>query len=163
MRNGLVELEVLPQIGGRIIQFKPGSKEFLWANPMLAGHMPKSNGLAADDGWFNVGGDKRWPAPQGWDNDQQWPVPPDAVLDGQPYTLEELPPRRGETAIRLKSHQDPRSGLHFSRVVRLFDGSTHVSFEATITNVDTKPRRWGIRACRQATSRTSFRQTDFMC
>jgi Domain of unknown function (DUF4380)/Cellulase (glycosyl hydrolase family 5) len=146
LRNGLVELQVLPEVGGRIIQFKLGGKEFLWVNPQLAGQLPPANGLAADGGWFNVGGDKLWPAPQGWDNERQWPGPPDAVLDGQPYVLERLGAKRGETAIRLTSRKDPRSGIQFSRVVRLFDGSTRVSFEATMKNIDTKPRRWGIWA-----------------
>ena len=146
LRNGLIELQVLPEIGGRIIQFKLGGKEFLWVNPQLAGQLPLANGLAADGGWFNVGGDKLWPAPQGWDNDWQWPGPPDGVLDGPPYVLERLAPKRGETAIRLTSGKDPRSGIQFSRVVGLFDGSTHVSFEATMKNIDTKPRRWGIWA-----------------
>jgi hypothetical protein len=146
LSNGLVELQVLPDIGGRIIQFKLGGKEFLWVNPQLAGKLPPSNGLAAAGGWFNVGGDKLWPAPQGWDSDQQWPGPPDAVLDGQPYALEQLRGKRGETAIRLTSGKDPRSGIQFSRVVRLFEGSTRVSFEATMKNIDNKPRRWGIWA-----------------
>jgi hypothetical protein len=146
LRNGLIELQVVPEIGGRIIQFRLGGKEFLWVNPQLAGQLPPSNGLAADGGWFNVGGYKLWPAPQGWDNNQQWPGPPDAVLDGQPYALEKLHAKRGETAIRLTSGKDPRSGIQFSRVVRLFDGSTRVSFKATMKNVDTKPRRWGLWA-----------------
>ncbi|MCX6872814.1 MAG: DUF4380 domain-containing protein [Verrucomicrobia bacterium] len=146
LRNGLIELQILPEIGGRIIRYKLGGKEFLWVNPQLAGQLPPTNGLAADGGWFNVGGDKLWPAPQGWDNDRQWPGPPDAVLDGQPYALERLDPKRGETAIRLTSGKDPRSGIQLSRVVRLFDGSTRVSFEATMKNIDTKPRRWGIWA-----------------
>ena len=146
LSNGMVELQVLPDIGGRIIQFKLGSKPFLWVDPKLAGKLPTANGLAPDGGWFNVGGDKLWPAPQGWDNDTEWPGPPDAVLDGQPYALEMLRAKRGETAIRLTSRKDSRSGIQFSRAVRLFAGSTRVSFEATMKNVDTKPRRWGIWA-----------------
>jgi hypothetical protein len=146
LRNGLVEVQVVPEIGGRIIQFKLGGNEFLWVNPQLAGKYPPSSGLASDGSWFNVGGDKLWPAPQGWDNDHQWPGPPDAVLDGQPYKLEKLRAKRGETAIRLTSGKDPRSGIQFSRVVRLFDDCTRVGFEATMKNVDTKPRRWGIWA-----------------
>ncbi|MCX6923593.1 MAG: DUF4380 domain-containing protein, partial [Verrucomicrobia bacterium] len=155
LRNGLIEAQILPEIGGRIIQFKLGGKEFLWVNPQLAGKLPPATGLAADGSWFNVGGDKLWPAPQGWDNDQQWPGPPDAVLDGQPYKLEKLSAKKGETAIRLTSRKDPRSGIQFSRVVRLFDGSTRVSFEATMKNVDTKPRRWGIWAHTQLDSAKS--------
>jgi hypothetical protein len=146
LSNGLIELQVLPDVGGRVIQLKLGGKEFLWVNPQLAGKLPLSNGLAADGGWFNAGGDKLWPAPQGWDNDQQWPGPPGAVLDGQPYKLQPLGGQRGATAIRLTSGNDPATGIQFSRVVRIFDGNSRVSFEATMRNVDTKPRRWGIWA-----------------
>lgn len=87
LSNGFIELQVLPDIGGRVIQFKLGDNEFLWVNPQLAGKLPTASGLAADGGWFNAGGDKLWPAPQGWDGAAQWPGPPDAVLDGQPLTL----------------------------------------------------------------------------
>lgn len=146
LTNGLVGLQLLPDIGGRIIQFALGNKEFFWVNKELGGKLPLTNGLTADGGWFNCGGDKLWPAPQGWDNDEQWPGPPDAVLDGQPYVLEQLPSRAGEAAIRLTSRKDPRTGIQFSRVIRIFDGSTRVSFEATMKNIDTKPRRWGIWA-----------------
>ena len=144
--NGLVELQVLPDVGGRILQYKVGSKEFLWVNSQLAGAFPASSGLTADAGWFNVGGDKIWPAPQGWETVEEWPGPPDPVLDGQPYKLEKLSSRRGEVAIRLTSGKDQRSGIQFSRVVRLFGNSTRVRFEATMKNVDTRPRRWGIWA-----------------
>ena len=145
LANPLIELQILPEIGGRIIQFKLGGHEFLWVNPRLAGKFPESNGLNAEGGWFNIGGDKLWPAPQGWDNDQQWPGPPDAVLDGQPYECETLDPDHpGEMAVRLTSRDDPRSGIRFSRVVRIFANSTRVAFETTMKNIDTKPRRWGI-------------------
>ncbi len=88
LSNGIAELNIVPQIGGRVIQYKLDDKEFFWVNPDLAGKLPTETGLTADGGWFNYGGDKLWPAPQGWDNDQKWPGPPDAVLDGQPYALE---------------------------------------------------------------------------
>jgi hypothetical protein len=147
LSNPLIELQVLPDVGGRIIQFKLGSHEFLWVNPQLAGKLPPAGGLTDDGGWFNIGGDKLWPAPQGWDNEQQWPGPPDAVFDGQPYQLEQLPPGQpGETAIRLTSRNDPRCGIRLSRIVRIFSNSTRVGFEATMENTDTKPRRWGIWA-----------------
>ena len=144
MTNGLVELDVVPEIGGRVIQFRRGGKEFFWVNPDLAGQRPPPGGLGPDGGWLNYGGDKLWPAPQGWDGDDQWPGPPDAVLDGQPYAFERLPERPGEAAIRLTSRKDPRSGIRFSRVIRIFEGTTRVGIEATMENVDTRPRRWGI-------------------
>ena len=74
------------------------------------------------------GGDKLWPAPQGWDGDDQWPGPPDPVLDGQPYMADVLEAGPGEAAVRLTSGKDQRSGIQLSRVVRVFDGSTRVSW-----------------------------------
>ena len=40
LSNGLVELHVVPEIGGRVVQFKVGEKEFFWVNPQLAGKLP---------------------------------------------------------------------------------------------------------------------------
>jgi Domain of unknown function (DUF4380) len=143
LTNGLIELQVVPEIGGRVIQFKFGRKEFFWVNPQLTGKQPPPGGLGPEGAWLNYGGDKLWPAPQGWDNDQQWPGPPDAVLDGSPYAIETRPNR---ASIQLTSGDDPRSGIRFSRAIRIFPDSTRVSLDATMTNIDTKPRRWGIWA-----------------
>jgi hypothetical protein len=141
--NGMIALEILPELGGRVIQFTAGGKEFFWVNRRLAGKLPPASGLGPDGVWLNYGGDKLWPAPQGWDNDAQWPGPPDAVLDGLPYRAEILD--KG-TAVRLTSRNDARSGIRFSRTIRPLPDRSGVRIEATMTNVDAKPRRWGIWA-----------------
>ena len=143
LENDLVRLHIVPDIGGRVIQYALGEKEFFWVNPALTGRRSPQTGLGPDGGWLNYGGDKLWPAPQGWDNDQQWPGPPDAVLDGQPYRAEV---ERDPPGIRLTSRDDRRSGIRFSRTIRLDPRSTRVSVEATMTTIDDKPRRWGIWA-----------------
>lgn len=143
LENDLVQLHVVPDIGGRVIQYALGEKEFFWVNPELTGKTSPKTGLDPDNDWMNYGGDKLWPAPQGWDNDQQWPGPPDAVLDGQPYRLDT---NLDSASVRLTSRDDPRSGIRFSRRLRLHSRSTRVSIEATMTNIDDKPRRWGIWA-----------------
>ena len=143
LENELVRLHVVPDIGGRVIQYALGEKEFFWVNPALAGKTSPETGLNPKGEWLNYGGDKLWPAPQGWDNDRQWPGPPDAVLDGQPYRAEIV---RDPPGIRLTSRDDARSGIRFSRRIRLDPSSTRVSIEATMTNIDDKPRRWGIWA-----------------
>ena len=144
LSNQYVSLTVVPSIGGRVMQYALGGRDFLWVNPALAGKAPPPEGVGPENAWLNYGGDKLWPAPQGWDNAEQWPGPPDAVLDGGPYKLEILPKDGNAPAVRLTSGEDKRSGIQFSRVVRLREGSTHVSFVATMKNIDTKPRRWGI-------------------
>jgi hypothetical protein len=141
LENEWVRLHVVPEVGGRVMQFSLDGKEFFWVNPRLAGAKPPESGLGPDGEWLNYGGDKLWPAPQGWDNDQQWPGPPDAVLDGLPYRAE---PGIAPPGIRLTSGHDPRCGIRFSRTIRLDPHSTRVSIEATMTNIDTVPRRWGV-------------------
>jgi len=142
--NGLVEVQIVPQVGGRVIQFKLGDFEFLWVSPQLAGKPPSSTGLAPDGGWLNYGGDKLWPAPQGWGGGDQWPGPPDAVLDGGPYTATILPTGADVGGVGLTSQKDSRSGIQFTRDVSVRDGAAHVGFDTTMKNIDTKPRRWGI-------------------
>jgi len=149
LRNELIEVQAVPKIGGRIIQYKLGDYEFFWVNKELAGTDPPASRLASDGGWLNYGGDKLWPAPQGWSDDEHWFGPPDAVLDGGPYTAE-LTKEHGRTvAIQMTSEKDPRSGIQFTRKFKIFDGTTHVKIKATMENIDDKPRRWGIWAVTQ--------------
>lgn len=140
LSNNLVELHIVPALGGRVIQFNLANHEYLWVNPQLLGKLPPPSGLAPDGGWLNYGGDKLWPAPQGWDNDEQWPGPPDAILDGSPHT----PSLLDHTSVKLVSRKDPRTGIQFSRIIRIADNAAHVSFDSTMTNIDPKPRRWAI-------------------
>ena len=144
LKNDLVELTVVPQIGGRVIQYKLGGYGFFWENPDLVNSTPPASGLGPEDVWLNYGGAKLWPAPQGWDNDEQWPGPPDAVLDGQPYSYEILTDEKEMQSVRLTSREDQRSGIQFSRIITIKKGTTRVTVDATMKNIDSKPRRWGI-------------------
>lgn len=50
LANNLVELQVVPEIGGRVIQYRLGDKEFMWVNPALAGKLPPVDTIR----WFTV-------------------------------------------------------------------------------------------------------------
>ena len=119
MENGLIDLQVVPEIGGRVLQYKLGDYGFFLVNEELYDKKPPASGVGPDDAWLNYGGDKLWLAPQGWDTGQQWPGPQDPVLDGQPYAMETIGPKE----IRLTSREDHRSGVQLSRVVKIFDGT----------------------------------------
>lgn len=140
LKNDFIALQIVPEIGGRVIQYKLGNYDFFWMNEQLVDKKPPSTGIGPNGEWLNYGGDKLWPAPQGWDGDQQWSGPPDAVLDGSPYAAV----IENEKAIKLTSQEDKRSGIQFSRVIKIFDDTTRVSIDATMKNIDTKNRRWGI-------------------
>ena len=69
LSNGLINLMVAPDIGGRAIQIQLGDQEFFFNSPDFLGKVlpPEQNNVKA--GWANYGGDKVWPAPEGWMND----------------------------------------------------------------------------------------------
>ncbi len=143
--NGLISMRVTPGIGGRVMQYSLDDYGFFWVNSELDGVEPPQSKLTEKGDWLNYGGDKLWPSPQGWSGAHQWPGPPDAVLDGGPYAIDI---KRGEKSVSLTlvSEEDKVSGIQFSRVIKMFEGTTRISIDARLKNVDDKPRRWGIWA-----------------
>jgi Domain of unknown function (DUF4380) len=144
LRNDLIQLDVTPQLGGRILGYQLGGHSFLWANPVLQGQGPPPSRLGSDGSWLNWGGDKLWPAPQGWGSAKQWPGPPDPVLDGSPQKVKVLVPGGASAALELTGPKDSKTGIQFTRVIRIFDGSSRVHVVATMTNISTRPIHWGI-------------------
>src|SRR5262245_38610408 len=66
--NEWVQLIVVPQNGGRLMQVTFNGHPYFFVNPKLAGkYMPPSQ-----TEWFNYGGDKLWPLPEGNDDEQHW-------------------------------------------------------------------------------------------
>jgi len=104
LANGLVQIFVVPQIGGRIIQMRLGNQPFFYINPRLRGQVFPPEQSGPDSGWKNYGGSKVWPAPQGWSSDDEWPAR--SYPGRQPLRV----PRRGRfTGLGGdSSHQPPR-------------------------------------------------------
>lgn len=151
LENGLISLQVVPDIGGRISQLSLGEKDFMYVNPLHAGVTSPETGLSNEGGHLNYGGDKIWLAPQGWDNEEQWPGPPCPVLDGKPYSVEE---NAENVSVTLTSGDDHRSGIRLSRTIKVFPNSTRVSIESSMLNIGTKARDWGIWAHTQLDATT---------
>jgi hypothetical protein len=145
LANGLVALYVTAEIGGRVIQFQLGDHPFFFVNPDLAGKVfpPEQNG-GEQGGWKNYGGSKLWPAPQGWESDDQWPGPPDAVLDGGRYHGQITKQEPAHVAVTVTSPPDQRTGIQFSRTVNLFAGATQVRHDCAMKNISRRPVRWAL-------------------
>ena len=45
LRNGLVEVQVAPQLGGRVVRYTLGDFGLLWVNERLAGRRPPARGV----------------------------------------------------------------------------------------------------------------------
>ncbi len=157
LSNGRIDVVVAPQLGGRIIQLRLGDVEVLWVNPKLAGKVVLyATGRIADAAtqkkppdWANYGGDKLWPAPQGFDRPDQWPGPPDPVhkggtVDNGKYELTVLASGPAEAAVRMASPRDLYAGIRFIREIRVRPRTTTVELTATMVNVVDRPVRWGI-------------------
>ena len=145
LSNGLATLFVAPRIGGRVIQFQLADHPFFFVNNDLAGKVfPAEENGGGKGGWKNYGGSKLWPAPQGWQSDDQWPGPPDPVLDGGEFTGEVTKNSPGHVAVTVTSPPDARTGIQFSRTVNLFAGGTRVRLDCAMKNISRRPVRWAI-------------------
>ena len=64
--NQWVQLMIVPQNGGRLMQVTFAGHPYFFVNPKYAGkYLPPSHGE-----WFNYGGDKLWLLPEGNDDEQ---------------------------------------------------------------------------------------------
>jgi hypothetical protein len=147
LENGLVRLVAVPQIGGRVMAYDLGDYAFLFVDPDLAGKTFSAEEHQGDGSlaaWKNYGGDKTWPAPQGWDNDEQWHGPPDPVLDSGRYTVEEATATEGQAKIRMVSPPDPRTGVQITRAITLHADSSRATLRLSFRNVTERPIRWSI-------------------
>ncbi len=144
LSNGIITLHIVPRIGGRVIQLELGEHAYFAIHPQWKGKVipPEQNRFGMP--WTNYGGDKIWPAPQGWQDDQQWPGPPDPVFDAGPYTAEILVESPEEAAVRLTSGKDEYTGLQMGRTIRIFRGSSRVVVESFMKNVSRRPVEWSI-------------------
>ncbi|MGQ9732226.1 MAG: DUF4380 domain-containing protein [Candidatus Zipacnadales bacterium] len=141
MSNGLIVLVAVPEIGGRIMEYKLNGHPFLWTNPEEYGRLYEPPKTETDRQWHNFGGYKLWPAPQ-----SEWGGPPDPIgslLDGGKWTGEIVTDHGQIGEIRLISPPDPSvTGLQITRTVRLFAGSTRVEVAETLSNVSDHDIRW---------------------
>jgi hypothetical protein len=144
LTNGLVTLFVAPDIGGRAIQMQLGDQDYFFVNQDLAGKLlpAEQNNLQA--GWANYGGDKVWPGPEGWSNDDQWQSVPYYTLDGSKYDSEITSSNSSEVAVKVTSPKDPRTGVQFVRTYHVYANTTRIKVDQVMRNISKRPVRWGV-------------------
>lgn len=170
LENGLIRLIAVPEIGGRVMAYDLGAHPFLFVDPDLAGKLfsaEQNQGDGSLAAWKNYGGDKTWPAPQGWQRDDQWHGPPDPVLDSGRYTLDELTSDGERASLCMTSPPDARTGIQISRRFTLHAGSSRVALALTFRNIAEHPVRWSIwdvvQICAHRTLANGARTFDPTC
>jgi len=143
LSNRWVQLIVVPQNGGRLMQVTFAGHSYLFVNPKYEGkYLPPT-----ESQWFNYGGDKLWLLPEGNDDEQHWVGNSDAI-DDSPYSFRKI--SEGEHCeVELTSPADPRTGIQFQRTIRLDADSPRISFHATMRNTSGHSLEWSMQSVSQ--------------
>jgi hypothetical protein len=143
LSNRWVQLIVLPQNGGRLIQVTFAGHAYLFVNPKLAGkYFPPT-----PDKWFNYGGDKLWLLPEGNNDEQHW-VGNSDVLDDGPFSFRKVSEGH-ECEIELTGPSDPQTGIQFQRTIHLDADSPRIQFHASMKNVTGHTLEWSMQSVSQ--------------
>ncbi len=148
MSNPWVKLTFVPQLGGRLMQVTFGEHDFLFVNPQLKGQSFSPEVSAAQKRWFNYGGDKIWPMPEGNNDEQHWPGATGEPLDSGVFRLEVL--RQDATCtVRMTGPPDAMIGQQYIRDVGIDAGSPVISFHAVMKNISGYPQVWSEQSVSQ--------------
>jgi hypothetical protein len=147
MANRWVTLIFVPKLGGRLMQVTFGSHDYLFVNPLYLGqYFPPSQG-AGEGKWFNYGGDKIWPLPEGAQDEQHWIVGSDLLDDGI-YQFRVLSTGKVCT-IRMQGPPDEKTGLEYSREISIDADSPRIAFHAKMQNITGHRIRWSVQSVSQ--------------
>ena len=141
--NQWVELTVVPQNGGRLMQVTFVGHPYLFVNPKFAGKYFPPNA----NEWFNYGGDKLWLLPEGNHDEQHW-VGNSDLLDDGPFTFRKLSDGR-QCEIELTGPADPQTGIQFTRTIRLDADSPAIRFHASMKNITGHRLQWSMQSVSQ--------------
>jgi hypothetical protein len=143
LSNRWVQLMVVPQNGGRLMQVTFAGHPYLFVNPQYAGqYLPPSQGK-----WFNYGGDKIWLLPEGTEDEQHWAGGSD-VIDDSPFSFRKVTEGL-QCEVELTGPSDPRTGVQFVRYIRLDSETPRIHFRTVMKNITGHPLEWSMQSVSQ--------------
>ncbi|HTS07544.1 MAG TPA: hypothetical protein VMP68_18335 [Candidatus Eisenbacteria bacterium] len=143
LSNRWVQLVIVPQNGGRLMQATFAGHAYLFVNPKLAGKYFPPSGSE----WFNYGGDKLWLLPEGNNDEQHWAGNSDTLDDG-PFTFRKVSEGQ-HCEVELTSPADPLTGIQFTRTIGIDAHSPRISFHASMKNVTGHTLEWSMQSVSQ--------------
>jgi hypothetical protein len=146
--NPWITLAIVPQLGGRLMQVTFGDHDYLFVNEELKGQYFPPDVSAAQKRWFNYGGDKIWPMPEGSNDEQHWPGAVGEPLDAGIYELQVLS-QNATCAVRLVGPPDPFIGQQYIRDISIGTDSPVISFHAVMKNISGHPQAWSEQSVSQ--------------
>ncbi|HEY0161529.1 MAG TPA: hypothetical protein VGB69_02515, partial [Edaphobacter sp.] len=98
--------------------------------------------------WYNYGGDKVWPMPEGSKDEQHWPGAGGSLLDDMPYAFEVLS-HDATCSVRLTGPVDSFTGQQYLRDISIGNDSPVISFHSVMKNKSGYPRSWSQQSVSQ--------------
>jgi len=138
--NPWVKLEIVPQLGGRLMQVTFGGHDYLFINEALKGQVIPP--ATAGHHWNNYGGDKIWPMPEGEKDEQHWAGAGGEPLDNSPFKLEVVSQGPSLCTVHLTGPVDPAIGQQYLRDISINGDSPSIHFHAVMKNVTGYPQTW---------------------
>jgi hypothetical protein len=148
IRNDWVTLTLTPKLGGRLMQVAFGPHEYLFVNRQYEGKYFPPLEPGAPPKWYNYGGDKIWPLPEGRHDEQHWPGPRADALDDGDYAFS-IVAQGAACKVRLDGPPDPQTGLQYSREIGLQADSPKITFHAVMKNASAHPIEWSVQSVTQ--------------
>jgi hypothetical protein len=159
MSNSLVKLEIVPQLGGRLMQVTFGGHDYLFVNQQLKGQVVPPE--VAGHRWNNYGGDKIWPMPEGNEDEQHWAGAGGEPLDNSPFVLQVLSAKGAQCTVRLTGPVDPAIGQQYIRDISISADSPVISFHAVMKNVSGYPQSWSEQSVSEYNAASPTDATQF--
>ena len=158
MTNGLVTVLVVPDIGGRILEYKLDAHPMLWVNPDELGKSYNYADIVSGDvAPPDYGGYHAVPI-MGADGTPSRDLGKSPLVNGV-WTYEILTGRGQKAEVRLTSPSDAAdTGLQITRNVVLYAGSTKVRITERFQNVGEEPVSFAIKHIAQVRASLSNEQ-----
>jgi hypothetical protein len=143
LSNRWLQLIMVPQNGGRLMQVSFAGHSYLFVNPKFAGkYLPPTPGQ-----WFNYGGDKLWLLPEGNNDEKHW-VGDSDLLDDGPFAFRKVSEGK-QCEVELTGPVDPQTGIQLQRTIQLEAFSPQIGFHASMKNVTGHPVEWSMQSVSQ--------------
>ena len=139
LSNKWITLEIVPQIGGRLMQVIFGGHDLLYINPQFAGQVvpPGSRGFGDN----NYGGDKVNPLPEGGQDEEHWSGN-GGHIDYAPSTLRVLSRASNNCSVRMTATTDEETGQRYIRDISIDGDTPLIHFHNVMQNMGGFPRAW---------------------
>ena len=130
---GSYSLVVVPEIGGRIMEYSLEGRNVIWEN---AEEFGRTYPISGD--WRNYGGYKTWASPQ-----DVWGWPPDFLMDAGKANVEVLQDPKGLPMLKVVGAPSLKMGIVFIKEITLRENG-EVVIKQRMRNIGRKSVSYGI-------------------